>query len=1341
MFDELYSSYRNIISNIAIIGYSENDIKKRGNNISQKLELTCLYCYPEFDENAYTTLTYDMMLPNGNHKIECPKYFSLTLTNEKGTRYFLYCLQFPEIYRLEIDNNKNNDIIEINVPIIICIKSEKNDLESFRQLLVSINQIIVSESFDYDSNTLNNYKKVELMNIFYFIFSLPHTAPHSLVRLKLNNDLCELEEEIDFYFSSNCEIPCNKNDTDINFLFLFLDQSIIIKVIIAILSEKTIVFVSSKAYVLHLIVSTFLKLIFPFKWIGALLMVLSKDTIESFLDYPSASIVGVLSNVIGVKEILNNYPGKIVVDCDTNELLGDNLYDPFIASKDKVDEDNLGGKKKNKDKNKDKKISNNSAGGIKQGKNIFIVDGSFIYEYDPENKGKGKKLKFTEKGNIIIDTQKSELLFNKSSEYISSDELKWLRKNIQLVRNPEIFDIENIENKKDNLYKKKDFNDNESIILPNRSFSYNIQNILTHFYLKKISDENCEFMKMFKNTNIYANYTDNKKYQNDSGGKIIENIKETINDQRSIDNCFIVEYNNKIFCALSIIEELDKKMAIKQKKGKNEIYNKLKNILFDYCVITGINVEQVKNETFNQEENKCQRLSRTHLSKTKIKHFKNKGHIKSNKSLLQFTFNQNPNFNLTGIENSSTNIFKFYGKNGFLHFLNDIEDFIKEERKDLEGIIYKDKIYNQLINIYKNYDTVFLDPNEEKNVTKNVDIDILEKEIDERSTTINIINNPEKDYPNDDLFEIIDEEEKNDNILEEIRNGYTIRKTNKSIAMSMIEEKDEENNESFFEKNISKKSTFKNNMLLNNMIFKNEENNDENYNSIDIIVFPNFSKNTEGKDFFNYFNQLQFDNNINDINKKNNKCQYFLFLAYYLEEIVSDNLFLEKFNKDLFDSIGIHININKYILKLYKEAYIQSGEKHRDFPYFTFYSFLNSLDYEALSNMENNLKDINGNYSELYEIFLHIYSKNIPEEKLSINNYDSRNTGMKDRGLTIGNTGNILNPMETLSYIGNKSYRPDSYNINMPKNSLFTQKNFNYSPSIIDDKNCSKIYIINDSPLFKPKCKPRSTHVINEFCILFTNLLPTEKDIKTKNIQQIFDQLYVKVNLQSIRELLGQLTLIELNTLNTPKEKLCFWLNCFNYLLLYAIFYLKLNNLSEKDIWRNFFRNIKYIIGSYYFSFEDMLYIIFKKNIFFPNDEYIPPDYVQENAIDFSKDKVKDKDKDKDNINDIAITPFLLYLPTGHFIGPIIYNESNLENEIKERIKKFLSHFIKWNENSEIINVNGLILISEPSFVKKYKKFIEENIYNILKLKKYKRMSIMKMKWDLCFDYLFENIS
>ena len=1403
MFDKLYSSFRKIISNIAIIGYTEEDIIKRGINIDKKLELSCLYAYPTSDENAYNPLTYDMMFPDGNHKIESPKFFSLTLTDEKAGHSFLYCLKFPEKYKLNINNNNNkdinfnnnNNILEINVPLVLCIKSEKSDLEPFRQLLTSINQIIVSEIIDYDSKTANNYKKVELLNILFFIFSLPHTCPHSLVRLKLNNDLCEIEDEIDFYFSSNCEIPCNKNDTDINLLFLILDQSIIIKVIIAILSEKQLIFRASQAYLLHLIIPTFLKLIFPFKSIQNCITVVTKENID-YLGTPSSYIMGVLSSTIQIQTILKDYPGAIIVDCDTNEIFGENNNGPYFAPKDVIfDDENANAfkiNKRRKNKNKKKEMFNNINGGIKQGKNIFIVDGSFIFQYDLEINGKGKKLKFEEKNNIIIDTKNSQFLINKVNDLITSDEIKWLRKNIQLVRNPEIFDLENINSKIKNTSDKKLLSENESIILPDRSFSYNIQNILMHFYLHKIEDTDGEFMEFFKDSNLYQNYLVSEKFQNNSGKRIIENINETINEPRSIDNCFIVEYNNKNFCALSIIDELDKKMIeIKNSKKNilnninNEnkdkkiikdiylIYDQLKSILMDYCLVLGITSTQIKNDFFS-EDNKSQRISINSLSKSRIRHFKNnyhKGHIKSNPSLLQFTFNQNPNFNLAGIDKSSKNYFKFYGKDGFLYFLKNIEGFIKDEKKEFEYIIYKIKIYNQLINIYKNLDNIFKYSNEDNNDSINVDIDILDKDFNEGEendrSTLNIINNISNNNGNSFIGSPPKDDNNiintgNQNILEELRSVNSIRKTKNSIRMSMITEKEEENNESFIERSTTKKYTNKSNneelgnILLNNINinFKNEENimntNDENSNIEDIIIFPDFeNKKEKEKDFMN---QLHFDNNSNNINiniKKIKKYpQYYLFLAYYLEEISSDKLLLEKFNKDIFNSLGTQININKFIIKLYKESYIRSGEKHRDFPYFTFYSYLNNLDNETLSKIANNLNEEINNCNELQEIYFNILN----EKKISIeknNNfnldYNGNNTIYSDiRGFTINNT--LLNNYSVGedAYYPNLSIRPESYNYNMKlKNTLsnngivITEASSSYSYSYIREKNCSEIIVINSTPIFKPKANPKTLHILDEFCSLLINCFPSKEDIKTKNIKQMLNEIYIKINNQAIRELLGELNLIRLSILTGQKQKLCFWLNCFNFLSLFAIFYLKLN-IIKTDVWKNFLKNIKFAIGGFNFSFEDMMYIIFQKNIFFPNDKYIPKDYIKRHIIDLTKDTNNELKEE------FIISPLLLFLPNKEFCRPSIYDENDFDSDIEKRYVNSLFGLIRWDENKGIIIFSELLFILEPDFMdkgyKKFKSFIDKDMYKIIKQVKHKKCEaiIRPMKWEMSFNYLLE---
>jgi len=876
MFDENYFCYKNIISNIAILGYSESDIIARGINTSSQLELTCLFSYPEQDESSYNQMTYEMMFPDKNYNIECPKFFSLSLTDELGNRSYLYCLKFPEKYTLE--NFKHP--YEINVPIVICIKSNKSDLEPFRQLLTSINQIIVSENIEHGPNIVNDYKKVELLNIFYFIFSLPHTPPHSLVRLKLNNDLCEVEKEIDFYFSSNCEIPCNKNDTDINLLFLILDQSIIIKVIIAILQEKQIIFRASQAYILHLIIPTFLKLIFPFRWQQTLVTILPNNEAENYLDTPGSFIFGILSNALELNEIIEKYPGKIIVDCDTNEIFGEEANYPFVPDEEKINTNNTSKKKK------EKFVFNNIDGDIKQGKNIFIVDGSYIYQYDPEsNTGKGRKMKFNnKKHNIIIDTQNSQLLIHKNNDFITNSEIKSLRKNIQLVRNPEIFDIENIGKKDNNDNKIKE---TDSLILPNRPFSYNIQNILLHFYLTKISDKGSKFMQIFEKSNLYTDYLNPKKFQNNSGKKIIENIKETMDNQSSIENCFIIEYNKSNFSALLLIDDIDKKITqLESQNTINEkidevIYKELRTILMNYCTVLGIKLNNQQNKTEINAIDLNSKKTKVIFSKNIIK----RGHVKSNNSLLQFTLNRNTTFNLEGVDKSSKDYFKFYKKDGFLKFIENMNK-IKTNKGKKPGDLHQLKIFRELLNKFKELENIFMDQKKEEEENE-VIIDVLDENFDEEEKEENEINENEIKIQNDnknhelDLLKI-----DKSKLLEELQSSTNNLFMEKQLSMIDENENEENNNtntnDSFIDKSI-KTSDNKDQENLGNIIMnslKSEEN------------LINIKENDEYNNLSNSENIINFPGNENKISNENNN---FLFLQLNNDKNLIETLNLTQY--------------------------------------------------------------------------------------------------------------------------------------------------------------------------------------------------------------------------------------------------------------------------------------------------------------------------------------------------------------------------------------------------------------------------------------------------------------
>ena len=67
---------------------------------------------------------------------------------------------------------------------------------------------------------------------------------------------------------------------------------------------------------------------------------------------------------------------------------------------------------------------------------------------------------------------------------------------------------------------------------------------------------------------------------------------------------------------------------------------------------------------------------------------------------------------------------------------------------------------------------------------------------------------------------------------------------------------------------------------------------------------------------------------------------------------------------------------------------------------------------------------------------------------------------------------------------------------------------------------------------------------------------------------------------------------------------------------------------------------------------------------------------------------------------------------------------------------------ILWNEETKTLSISGLLLAFDPNFINKgyskYKDYFKNNIYKVLKGKKYKKMAIKQIKWELSFDNLLD---
>ena len=1110
MFDVFHKYYEKIVSNIGIIGYKEEDIIKRGTKTDKILPLNCLYIFPKGKQEWLNPLTFQMMFPDNNHVIPCPKFFNLILTDQKGSNSFLYCLKFSEKYDLLYERDK---IKEIDIPIVIFIKSEKEDFESFKQLLNIINFIIVNDDLEkkgnFSFNKINDYKKVQLFNLFYFIFSLPHTSPHSLVRLKVNNEIKNSPSEyIDFYFSSNCEIPCNKNDADINILFLLLDQSIIIKILFSILTEKQLVFRASQAYLLHIIIPSILKLIFPFKWIHKCITVLPKEKIN-FLYAPGPFIFGVLSDIISLKDLINNYPEKIIVDCDLNEIYGDTHLEPFNPPK-------------NENQNKKEKENNgimlNMGNSLTQGNNVFNINGSNLYQYDKEINSKKNKFIFDKnKNNIIIDTKKSQLLVDKTNIFIDNDELKWLRKNIQMVRNPEIFYLDNLNKKNkinNNVY--LDEEDEENVILPDRPFSYNIQNIFMKYILNKLSFTESDFMSEFKNTNLFKQYEEQNKYQNNSGRKIVENILELKNQQRNLDNCFNIEYilpklNAKIF-----INKIEEKLKNKELINFEE-YENIKFILNNYIKICS-EEEQIHNNEYNHEmindniKNEGKFIGRKSYIKKLGRVAKlNRGRHERNKtSVLQETFSGNNNFLLLGLDNSVKCIFKFYKEKGFLAFIHNFEKIMNKEKIDITEEIFNKKIYQQIIEILLNNEDIFKKNNDINEINDNSSI-----ESNKKSEKIKGDNNTHN------INKVL---KKKDSLTEKEKNRKTI------MAVIMENSPEEEENDLFdrreniIQNNDEEEFEVANN--LTNIINKYHRNIWPEENG-DIINFPN------------YYNIKEKEENYKEINDNINlKLQYYLFIALIIEEIMKD---INKSN-ELIDIINKQknnkINIYSLILKIYRLSFIFSGEKHRDFPYFSYYKFLSKLNLEQLKLLKEDFSNLTKSELEMFEIYGNV---NLEKEKELLKyekfkrRFNQNQSELKKEIKRDKITNHIRN-----------SERINEEEINKIKISDFII----YEKEKNDNKKfyVSNIYIINNEKEFESIQEENiNLNIIQTIGEEIDGLILKVKDIKTKSIIFILEEMNRKImENKKIIKLVSQLKYVKLKNINSLKQRMSFWLNCFH---------------------------------------------------------------------------------------------------------------------------------------------------------------------------------------------------
>ena len=110
-------------------------------------------------------------------------------------------------------------------------------------------------------------------------------------------------------------------------------------------------------------------------------------------------------------------------------------------------------------------------------------------------------------------------------------------------------------------------------------------------------------------------------------------------------------------------------------------------------------------------------------------------------------------------------------------------------------------------------------------------------------------------------------------------------------------------------------------------------------------------------------------------------------------------------------------------------------------------------------------------------------------------------------------------------------------------------------------------YIININQDFECENENPNINLIQNIATELTNLISNIKDIKTKSDQNIIEEMNKNIlENKTIFKLIGQLKYVNIKTMNLFKPRMCFWLNCFNYLILFTIFYKKWDLKSERTL-------------------------------------------------------------------------------------------------------------------------------------------------------------------------------
>ena len=212
-----------------------------------------------------------------------------------------------------------------------------------------------------------------------------------------------------------------------------------------------------------------------------------------------------------------------------------------------------------------------------------------------------------------------------------------------------------------------------------------------------------------------------------------------------------------------------------------------------------------------------------------------------------------------------------------------------------------------------------------------------------------------------------------------------------------------------------------------------------------------------------------------------------------------------------------------------------------------------------------------------------------------------------------------------------------------------------------------------------------------------------------------------KSTLEKIKKLIDKLQFMNLTKFTKSREKFCFWLNAFNFLVIYGIIYSGFQPQSFEQ-WDNMLLNCKYDIGRYKYSLYAIL-VCFLKCFNFHENEI---------TIDMFLQKFLIKD---DNV----LINFCIYLPLKvDFFELKVYKEEIFEEQTFQTAQMFFKNNLNYDNELEEMVISRYLERVFPMILdedyKTFKTYIDKDVYDILENKKYQSWRLREINWDV-IDY------